>query len=143
MMDEVPHKQRMVRFTVPGKPVGKGRPRFTRSGHTYTPAQTAAYEQLVVLYSPRGVRFAGPVAVEVRAVFEPPRSCTKKMRAQLVSASAPYAHKPDADNIGKIICDALNGVLWRDDAQVSELRVVKIYGEQNRTEVCVKGVSAE
>lgn len=34
-------------FTVPVNPVGKGRPRFTRSGHTYTPARTTTYEQHV------------------------------------------------------------------------------------------------
>ena len=38
-----------VCFTVPGKPQGKGRPRFTRSGHTYTPDRTAAYEERVKL----------------------------------------------------------------------------------------------
>lgn len=36
-------------FVVPGKPQGKGRPRFTRSGHTYTPDSTAEYEERVKL----------------------------------------------------------------------------------------------
>lgn len=27
-----------VSFAVSGEPVGKGRPRFTRGGHAYTPA---------------------------------------------------------------------------------------------------------
>ena len=38
-----------IEFTVDGEPVGKGRPRFTRSGHAYTPEKTADYEQLVKL----------------------------------------------------------------------------------------------
>ena len=29
---------------IAGEPRGKGRPRFARSGHTYTPAATRAYE---------------------------------------------------------------------------------------------------
>ena len=37
----------MIKFTIPGPPQGKGRPRFTKSGHTYTPAKTAEYEKLV------------------------------------------------------------------------------------------------
>lgn len=36
-------------FQVPGEPVGKGRPRFTRQGRAYTPAKTAKYENLVSL----------------------------------------------------------------------------------------------
>ena len=37
--------------------------------------------------------------------------------------------KPDADNIVKIICDALNGVAYKDDTQVVELDFKKVYGE--------------
>ena len=35
-----------VEFTVPGAPVGKGRPRMA-AGRMYTPAKTASYESLV------------------------------------------------------------------------------------------------
>jgi Holliday junction resolvase RusA-like endonuclease len=35
--------------------------------------------------------------------------------------------KPDADNVVKAIFDGLNGVLWRDDVQVVDLRVRKRY----------------
>ena len=38
-----------IQFTVPGVPVGKGRPRFTRGGHAYTPEKTAAFEEKVRL----------------------------------------------------------------------------------------------
>ena len=38
-----------IKFTVPGVPVGKGRPRFTRGGHAYTPEKTAAFEEKVRL----------------------------------------------------------------------------------------------
>ena len=37
-----------VTFTVPGIPVGKGRPRFMKNGHTYTPQKTRDYEDKVV-----------------------------------------------------------------------------------------------
>lgn len=37
-----------VEFTVPGIPVGKGRPRFMKNGHTYTPQKTRDYEGKVV-----------------------------------------------------------------------------------------------
>ena len=40
---------RSISFSVPGEPVGKGRPRFTRTGHPYTPGKTESYESLVRL----------------------------------------------------------------------------------------------
>ena len=38
--------------------------------------------------------------------------------------------KPDADNIGKVVLDALNGIAYEDDKQVIELRVSKQYSEE-------------
>lgn len=40
---------RSISFSVPGEPAGKGRPRFTRTGHPYTPGKTESYESLVRL----------------------------------------------------------------------------------------------
>lgn len=37
--------------------------------------------------------------------------------------------KPDWDNVGKIICDALNGIAYRDDAQIVFAAVSKSYTE--------------
>ncbi len=48
--------------------------------------------------------------------------------------------KPDADNIEKVICDALNGSAYSDDAFVTKLTIAKRYcgrGEQPRVEVTV------
>ncbi|MDM0721918.1 RusA family crossover junction endodeoxyribonuclease [Clostridium perfringens] len=38
--------------------------------------------------------------------------------------------KPDADNIGKIILDSLNGIAYKDDAYVADFRVIKEYTEE-------------
>ena len=37
--------------------------------------------------------------------------------------------KPDADNIAKVICDALNGSAYHEDTQVVKLTVRKVYTE--------------
>ena len=36
-----------VEIEVSGQPRGKGRPRFTRNGHTYTDAKTKEYEKRI------------------------------------------------------------------------------------------------
>ena len=39
------------KITIPIDPVGKGRPRFTRNGHAYTPAKTVAAELIIGTYA--------------------------------------------------------------------------------------------
>ena len=119
-----------VTFRIPGKPTGKGRPRFARMGkftRTYTDAKTASYENLVKLAYCGEVgdrmRFAdGPVAVQITAFFAIPKSWSKAKRA----ATVWHTGKPDADNIAKVTADALNGIAWTDDGQVADLRVTKV-----------------
>ena len=38
----------MITFTVYGEPRGKGRPKFTMTGHAYTPERTKSYEAEIV-----------------------------------------------------------------------------------------------
>ena len=63
--------KRYITFTVPGKPVGKQRPRFSRQGtavRTYTPRQTAEYERLVrVSYiAAGGEKLEGAIGATIR-----------------------------------------------------------------------------
>lgn len=43
-----------------------------------------------------------------------------------------YTKKPDSDNVAKAILDSLNGLVYKDDNQVSELLVLKRYGDENK-----------
>ena len=122
----------MVVFTVPGKPQGKARARTTRTGHTYTPEKTVLYENLVkacyIESQPRQKWFDGePLAVSIYARFQIPKSKSKKEKKEMLLGYKLPTVKPDADNIAKVICDALNGVAYGDDTQVVRLHVVKEY----------------
>lgn len=55
----------------------------------------------------------------------------------------PYLHKPDCDNIIKIILDALNGIAFKDDNQVSELQIEKRYGQEDKVEVEIEYIEEE
>lgn len=103
-------------FTVPFCK-GKQRPRFTK-GHAYKTDAETLYEEAIALafeeahgeMAPAGV----PVSVEILA--------SKKNAKR---EGEPFTTKPDADNIAKLVLDALNGKAWRDDAQVVFLGVRK------------------
>ena len=80
----------------------------------------------------------GPVSVTILARYPIPKSATKAKRAGMISGALLPTKKPDLDNVAKIVCDALNGVAYKDDAQVVELRVHKRFSENPQIQVIVK-----
>lgn len=128
----------MVKFFVDGKPVGKGRPRFTRTGHTYTPKTTRDYEQRVRnSFKEFNDEYFGdaPIMMRICAVFSVPTSFNKKHQSLALSDEIRPTKKPDADNIIKAICDSLNKVAYDDDSNIVKLLVDKVYGEDPRVYV--------
>lgn len=117
-----------IQFTVPGVPVGKGRPRVTRYG-TYTPQKTKDYEALVrqCWQTQSGQGFAGgiPIFAKFRAFFPIPKSTSKKKAAAMEGTL--HLHKPDSDNVAKAILDALNQYAYPDDSAVMIDGVYKYY----------------
>lgn len=136
-----------ISFEVPGSPQGKGRPRFSSYGgrvHTRTPEQTVLYENLVRTEYQRQcgeTRFPDekPLYVEITAFYEIPKSVSKKKRQEMLLGEIVPLKKPDLDNIAKCVLDSLNGLAYRDDAQVTELIVHKFYDEVPRVEVWISG----
>lgn len=57
-----------------------------------------------------------------------PSWSNKKKNCALAGELA-HTTKPDADNCLKAICDALNGIIWKDDALVIEKHVYKFYSD--------------
>lgn len=58
-----------------------------------------------------------------------PKSWPKKRRADALAGRVAPTGKPDVDNLLKTV-DALNGVVWADDAQVADARVRKVFSEK-------------
>lgn len=128
-------------FTIPGKPCAKGRPRFTKSGHTFTPEKTVNYETLVKLAFWQAYPSAEPIAAKVeviakiKAYYPIPVSASKKLQTRMRAGLMKPTTKPDTDNIAKICLDALNGIVYHDDAQIVELQVTKLYSDEPRVVV--------
>jgi Holliday junction resolvase RusA-like endonuclease len=135
----------MIIFTIPITPIGKARARITRNGHAYTPAKTVAHEQAIARYGRQAmVRNAlqpitGPIMLGLRFVMPIPASWPKRKRDQAEAGQIDHVSKPDLDNLVKC-CDGLNGIVWKDDAQITRLAAVKVYGLCPRIEVEVEAV---
>lgn len=119
-----------VIFSVEGEPSAQPRPRFNRrNGHVYTPTTPAlAYKQAILLRfkALKQKPLAGPVSLDVLAVFPVPDSYLKKQPGRF---GQPHIVPPDIDNVVKAVLDALNGWAWVDDKQIAELRIRKQYVE--------------
>jgi Holliday junction resolvase RusA-like endonuclease len=76
----------------------------------------------------------GPLELSVTFYFKRPQSWLKARRDAVDDGETPwYMGKPDLDNLVKLVKDAGNGILWRDDAQVVRLDADKVYGPENET----------
>ena len=142
---------RKIKFSVPGQPFGKQRPKFSRTGvyvKTYTPDKTVSYENLVKLMyqqAAKGKMFSEEEALDVRiiAYYEIPKSISKKKRKAMLEHRLRPTKKPDWDNIGKIVCDSLNKVAYHDDSAVVDAQVRKFYSENPRVDVTIRVVGSD
>lgn len=138
-------------FTILGEPKGKQRPKFTTiAGHprAITPQQTVNYENLVKLeYQAQcGNAFFSdkqPVFVTIDCFMAIPKSTSHLKRRQMLYELIRPMKKPDWDNVGKIICDSLNGIAYRDDSQITDARVRKFYSDQPRVVVTISDQEIE
>jgi Holliday junction resolvase RusA-like endonuclease len=122
-----------LNFRVRGAPQGKGRARSS-GRHHYTPAVTREYEQRVratfrAAY-PNHQTIPKGVPVTLFIVAESVKAPTSRLQAPTST--------PDWDNIGKAVSDALNGIAWHDDSQVTDGRVIKRFADHEGVEVLIE-----
>lgn len=132
-------------FTVPGEPVGKGRARAAKRGKfitMYTPIKTANYEGLIAhaaMVAMAGrtlLTQAAEVELDIRVSI--PKSMSKKNRKLAIDGLIVPTKKPDIDNVEKAIFDGMNGVVWKDDVQVVQVKKRKRYAETPGVVVIVR-----
>jgi Holliday junction resolvase RusA-like endonuclease len=131
-----------IRITLSGQPVAKGRVRFARkTGHAFTPEKTVAYEGRLSLAAQDAMNGAppleGPLLVIVMAELAIPPSWSKKNRAAALDGTMLPMGRPDLDNYAKIL-DALNLIVWVDDAQIVDLCVRKRYSTQPQLTIDIR-----
>lgn len=111
----------------PVTPIGKGRPRFrrlrTRAGvitKAVTPAATRKAEADLALLARQlydDPPLLGPLRVKIAFTF----------KKETGPRATPYPVTWDLDNLGKLVLDALNGIVWPDDRHIVSLELTKRY----------------
>lgn len=130
-------------FEVPGKVIGKGRPRLNSyTGVVYTPTRTKDYESLVEQYFllkyPRFKALEGRIKVSIIAYFSIPKTTKKADINEMLENNISPTKKPDIDNIVKAILDSMNKFAFKDDNQITKLEVEKKYSIEDKVYVKIE-----
>ena len=143
----MPNKK-CIELTIPGAPFGKQRPKFTsrgKFGKAVTPEKTVNYETFVKLlynekYGAMSFDAEEPLKMTIRAYMQIPFSKSNKQKKLMKENILRPTKKPDWDNIGKIIGDALNAIAYPDDKQIVEAHIVKFFDENPRVEIEIEKI---
>lgn len=131
------------RCRVYGLPVGQGRPRATIRRNwkprfegdlpkpmVYDPPEARDWKRTIVAQAiPEKPErpFECPVSMRLLFYFARPQTITRPWPSV----------RPDVTNLAKAIEDALNGIVYLDDAQIVDLHVRKEYGSQPGVEILI------
>jgi Holliday junction resolvase RusA-like endonuclease len=131
-------------FAVHLPPRGWQRAR-TNGRRFFKDPNTQAFQDALALSAKVAMRgrepFAGPVELLVVSVLPVPPSWSTRRRLAALKGEIRPTDKPDADNLIKQM-DALNRIVWRDDAQVVDGRSVKVYGADPAMLITVREAQA-
>lgn len=125
---------RSTNILISGPPIPLQRHRHTKDGRSYNP-QTQLMDAVsfeVKSQFPR-VPYRSPIKVTFKFYF--------KLKQSRFRSNGDYREiRPDLSNLIKFYEDALNGVLWRDDVLICEIKAFKKYDEYERTEINIISV---
>lgn len=133
----------MYEFEVIGDIIGKQRPRVNMyTGSVYTPNKTKDYEEYIkqsfFLKYPNNQVLYGRIKIEIVAYIKIPRTTKKDEKNKMLDGEISPVKKPDIDNIAKVVLDAINDFVIKDDKQVSKIAVEKKYSEEEKLYIRVE-----
>ena len=144
-----------LHFTIVGDPVSK-KPSVMSTRHRkyYSPSMSAQKQfrqTFLSLCSKNGVSWTtkfhqnDAISVKIRMVFpRPSRHFDKDGFLKPLFHHRYNTCTPDADNVCKLVLDALKGLVFYDDAQVVKINLLKEYdhilGSKGKQVICIKKI---
>lgn len=138
-----------MEIVIYGEPIPQGRPRFTKTGHTYDPQRSKNYKQLVRFWVTQHLKkvagwkpLENALCVDLTFFVGIPSSWSKEKRIKAINGQIrPIVRNGDIDNLCKGVLDSCNGLLWVDDCIITDLSARKRYtGELARVEIKITEV---
>jgi Holliday junction resolvase RusA-like endonuclease len=123
----------MYLFEIHTKPVPQKQTKWCKNW-AYDPSK--ADRQTVIWqashYAPE-TPLLGPVEMDVMFYMPVPKSCSKSERNGMLNGLIYPIKRPDVDNMGYLISNALNELFYKDDSQIVDLHLHKRYAEVPRS----------
>lgn len=123
----------LIEFSVDGLPAPKGStrsfPRKLKTGRMIiqtvadNDGRLAKWQRAIARVASakaQAFRFTGPVAITLGFYLPHPVSGKRRLA---------HVTRPDVDKLQRAVLDALTGVLWADDSQVTDVQAFKRYAE--------------
>lgn len=126
------------------EPVEQARPRAAHIGRRiimYDPEKVKNFKKglhQLAKMSYKDDPLDGQLEVDVWFYRQVQKSLSKIERARRLSGEHRPTVKPDLDNYIKSTLDALNGILWTDDARIVDLHAHKYYSDRPKIEITVR-----
>lgn len=135
----------MIKIVIPLEPVAQSRPRFARRGKfvtTYDPPKSMTYKKQVRMiahqqYRDEPIAKGNPLILQVTFYRSIQKSLSKAEHERRLKGDILPFVKPDIDNYFKAVTDALTGVIWADDNQITDVKMSKRYSDSPRTEIII------
>nr|WP_244984784.1 RusA family crossover junction endodeoxyribonuclease [Acetobacter persici] len=119
---------------------GQGSPAFG-NGRTFTDAKTVQAEKHIQRHAMEQIGkpcLTGPLHLSLTISIAPPPSWSRKKTADALAGRILPTSRPDIDNQMKTAADALNGIAWKDDAQIVDAWLSRRYGPESATIIEVR-----
>lgn len=132
-----------VHIKIPVRPKPKPSARVGRWGQVYMPKDVKDYMTMVKDYIPADKyeimqkNKHRPVSVVIECYFKIPAKIKHESQRVDFMLKNRYTHKPDFDNLEKMIMDSLKGVAWNDDSQIIKCTTTKGYSLEESTGICI------
>jgi Holliday junction resolvase RusA-like endonuclease len=130
-----------------GEPVAFARSRISRTGAHFTPAKQRNTMAALRIEAQQAMRdhgalmFDEPLRMDLRAEFQIPKSMAKRDKPLALIGTIRPGKKPDIDNLYKLAADALNTIVFRDDALIVEAALSKVYSGQPKLIITVTPIA--
>lgn len=125
----------MLMFDILGKPVPQKQTQFFR-GHAYDPSSKvkSLMQWQIASHAPKQP-FAGPLIVDIYFYFPIPKSTSNTKRRQMLNGTIQHIIRPDVDNCGYLVTNAMKKIIYNDDSQIVDLYLHKRFSDIAKTTV--------
>lgn len=136
-------------FEVLGEVVGKQEVQFNRKlGIAYKAFKTRNYQEYINLkalsymQSNNITPFNGPIKFTLEITLRRAKiiikNLLKKDKKDLPAKNFYPCRKPDSSNVLKLVEDALKGACYRDDMDICESHIFKVYGDEPKLKITIE-----